>query len=73
MSGPPQTNHLVMVSPEYHQKLTGGRVDQETLVERSIEFLLQREPNTSIMEMFDLPLIQRYFPEYEPTMQEFFS
>ena len=29
------------------------------------EFLLARESNTSILSRFDLPVISRYFPEYE--------
>jgi len=35
------------------------------LIEKSFEFLLERESNTSILRSFDLPVIQRYFPEYE--------
>jgi hypothetical protein len=56
------------VTPEYLQKLTGGRVSAETLIEKSFEFLLERESNTSILRSFDLPVIQRYFPEYERTI-----
>jgi hypothetical protein len=56
----------VTVSPEYSQTLTGGVVPLEKLVEKSFESLLAREPNTSILSTFDLPVIQRYFPEYEP-------
>jgi hypothetical protein len=59
------TTHTVSVSPEYHEKLTGGSTPPEILVEKSFEFLLEREPNTSILRTFDLPVIQRYFPEYE--------
>jgi hypothetical protein len=56
------------VTPEYWRKLTGGRVPPEKLVEKSFEFLLERESNTSILRSFDLPVIQRYFPEYERTI-----
>jgi hypothetical protein len=28
-------------------------------------FLLEREPKESILGQFDLPVIGRYFPEYE--------
>jgi hypothetical protein len=59
------TTHTVTVSPEYREKLTGGTAPAETLVEKSFEFLLDRESNTSILRSFDLPVIQRYFPEYE--------
>lgn len=63
------TTHIVTVSPDYYEKLTGGRVSAEKLVERSFEFLLEREPNTSILRSFDLPVIGRYFPEYERTIE----
>jgi hypothetical protein len=62
------TVHSVSVTPEYLQKLTRGRASGETLLQTSFEFLLERESNTSILRTFDLPLIQRYFPEYERTI-----
>jgi len=62
------TVHSVTVTPEYLQKLTGGRASAETLIEKSFEFLLERESNSSILRAFDLPVIQRYFPEYERTI-----
>jgi hypothetical protein len=62
------TQHTVTVTPEYLQKLTNGRVPAETLIQKSFEFLLERESNTSILRHFDLPVIQRYFPEYERTI-----
>ena len=63
------TRHTVTVSPEYCEKLTGVTVPVAKLVEKSFEFLLEREPNTSILGAFDLPKIQRYFPEYEDTIR----
>ncbi len=63
--GSGQTSHTVTVSPDYHQKLAGGKVSAEGLVRRSFEFLLQREPKESILSEFDLPVIARYFPDYE--------
>jgi hypothetical protein len=68
VQGPPTTTHRVTVRPEYYQKLTGGRVSPERLVERSFDFLLQRESNRSILASFDLSVIQRYFPAYESTI-----
>ncbi len=32
------TTHTVRLKPEYYQKLTGGRVSPETLIEKSFEF-----------------------------------
>jgi hypothetical protein len=62
------TTHTVKLSADFYQKLTGGRVPPEKLIEKSFEFLLERESNTMILSRFDLPLIGRYFPEYEKTM-----
>ncbi|MDO8056590.1 MAG: hypothetical protein Q6361_06990 [Candidatus Hermodarchaeota archaeon] len=64
------TTHRVTVTPQVYQKLTGGEASAEILVEKSFEFLLQREPNTSILRSFDLPVISRYFPEYEETIRK---
>lgn len=64
------TTHNVTVSPSYYEKLTDGQVTAETLVEKSFEFLLERESNTSILSSFDLPVIGRYFPEYESTIRK---
>ena len=63
------TTHTVTLSPEYCQELTSGAVSPETLVRKSFEFLLEREPNTSILRSFELPVIQHYFPEYERTIK----
>ena len=35
------------------------------LIKKSFEFLLERESKESILSSFDLPVISRYFPEYE--------
>jgi hypothetical protein len=60
-----KTTHKDTVDPAYAGKLTGGAVDPAELVRRSFEFLLEREPKESILETFALPVIARYFPEYE--------
>lgn len=64
------TTHRVSVASSYYEKLTGGQVTAEVLVEKSFEFLLERESNTSILRSFDLPVIGRYFPEYESTIRQ---
>jgi len=70
VKGRTTTTHTVTVEPSYYEALTGGRVPAEKLVEKSFEFLLERESNTSILRTFDLPVIGRYFPEYEDTIQK---
>jgi hypothetical protein len=68
VEGRTTTTHMVTVSSAYCEKLTGKRVAPEVLVEKSFAFLLERESNTSILSSFDLPVIGRYFPEYEKTI-----
>jgi len=58
------THHRVRVTKTAAERLAAGRSTEE-LIQASFRFLLEREPNTSILPSFDLPLIGRYFPEYE--------
>jgi hypothetical protein len=62
------TTHMVTLTDDYCQKLTAGKVPAEKLIEKSFEFLLERESNTMILTSFDLPVIGNYFPEYEETI-----
>jgi hypothetical protein len=64
------TSHEVTAQPDYALKLTLGKIDTAQLVKASFEFLLAREPNTSILRSFDLSVIARYFPEYEDTIKK---
>lgn len=64
------TTHNVTVKPAYAMRLTQGKVSTENLVKQSFEFLLEREPNTSILRHFDLSVIAHYFPEYEQQTQQ---
>ncbi|MDA1311847.1 MAG: hypothetical protein O2968_00800 [Acidobacteria bacterium] len=72
-----ETRHRVRVDPGYAQKLTGGTASTTAstleLLRRSFEFLLEREPKESILGSFDLPLIGRYFAEYERVIADSFS
>ena len=70
VEGRTTTTHRVTLSPSYYEKLTGKRVAPELLVEKSFEFLLERESNTSILSSFALPGIGQYFPEYEKTIRK---
>lgn len=63
------TTHKVTLTPSYYEKLSGKRVSPEVLIEKSFEFLLERESNTSILRSFELPVIGQYFPEYESVIK----
>ena len=56
------TTHRVRISRAERERY--GATDVADLVKRSFEFLLAREPNTSILREFDLSTIERYYPEY---------
>ena len=64
VTGSSTTTHTVTISDHIHSKLTGGEISKETLLEKSFEFLLQREPNTSILSQFRIEVISQYFPDY---------
>ena len=67
--GTGRTVHRVTVPDACYEKLTGRRVIPGELVRISFEFLLAREPKESILQTFDLPVIGRYFPEFEREMK----
>ncbi len=67
------TTHVVTVERAYVEKLTGDADKAAELVERSFQFLLEREPHTSILRKFELPVIGSYFPEYEKEMRRRFE
>jgi len=56
------TVHRVRISRVEHLRYGAG--DVTALVRRSFDFLLAREPNTSILREFSLGDIERYFPDY---------
>jgi hypothetical protein len=65
VGGTTQTTHRVTLRDADRQRLGRKDVSAERLVEESFRFLLEREPNTSILNSFELPLIGKYFPQYE--------
>ena len=59
------SEHDVVVTREDLDRLAPGEDDPADLVRRSFVFLLAREPKEAILRSFDLPVIGRYFAEYE--------
>jgi hypothetical protein len=60
-----RTRHRVGVTRADLERLAPAAADPAALVRRSFVFLLARESKESILRSFDLPVIGRYFPEYE--------
>lgn len=65
VAGPPETVHRVTLPESVREDLTGGALSAEQLLEASFRFLLERESSTSILPVFELTEIGRYFPEWE--------
>ncbi|MBV8900846.1 MAG: hypothetical protein JOY92_12140 [Verrucomicrobia bacterium] len=72
-AGSVTTTHRVTLRAADRVHLAGMETDAERLVEESFRFLLDREPNTSILGRFDLPVIGHYFPEYTGEMRRRFG
>lgn len=68
--GETTTTHQVTMESDYYQRLTGGKETEEEFIARAFEFLLHREPNTAILGSFELPVIGRYFPEFEKEIRK---
>jgi hypothetical protein len=58
------TSHEVSVPAGFPASLGCAQVTPEQLVRASFEFLLEREPASSILRTFSLDVISRYFPGY---------
>jgi hypothetical protein len=59
------TRHQVRITRADLERFAPGAAEPTDLVRRSFLFLLAREPKESILRSFELPVIGRYFPEYE--------
>ena len=58
------TTHEVTVTDQSLTDLTDNKVTKEQLLDFSFDFLLDREPNTSILPKFDINVISEYFSDY---------
>jgi hypothetical protein len=62
------TSHVVTVWPSDVERYAPGSTPEQ-LLEASFEFLLAREPKEAILARFELPIIERYFPDYASTVR----
>ena len=58
------TTHEVTVTDQSLCDLTDDKVTKMQLLKFSFKFLLEREPNTSILSSFDINVISKYFSDY---------
>ena len=64
------TTHTVTVSDQSLTDLTDNKVTKTQLLEFSFKFLLEREPNTSILSLFDISVISKYFSNYKDKVRQ---
>lgn len=62
--GDRETSHRVTVPESLINELRLPEDDLQRVVRESFDFLLEREPASSIMPEFSLDVISGYFPEY---------
>lgn len=70
--GDSRTSHLVELDRDEYQNLTNGKISPEKLIQYSFEFLLERESKESILNIFNVSVISRYFPEYSSEILKYF-
>ena len=65
------TTHQITMNKDYYMDMTErGRIIPEEFIKKSFEFLLYRESKDSILQQFDIAMINDYFPEYEIEMKK---
>ena len=67
------TKHVVSVTDQMLLNLTNNKISKEELLNFSFNFLLEREPNISILSKFDIIVISKYFPEYISKVENYCS
>lgn len=72
-AGKAATRHEVVVPVDLLAELGLAAADEGRLVRASFEFLLDREPPTSILGRFGLEVIGSYFPDYLEAMHRRFA
>ena len=65
-----QTTHSVTLDKSNYITWTDRKIKPEIWVEKSFEFLLEREPKESILRRFNMTVILEYFPEYVREMKQ---
>ena len=70
VSGNTTTHHEVIITDDVHLELTNDLVSKGVLLEFSFKFLLDREPNTSILPSFKINFISQYFTEYSDEVRK---
>ena len=70
IDGATKTHHSVTMDSSFYSKLNTSTSPSQ-VIQKSFEFLLEREPKESILSEFNISIISRYFPEYKQVSKNF--
>lgn len=62
-------HHQVTLSYQDYDHWSHGQVPPSKVVQRAFEFLLEKEPASSILPKFDCSVMRRYFPDVDRELQ----
>jgi hypothetical protein len=71
--GKGETRHHVTIARDTCERLTMSTHTPEHCIEAAFQFLLDREPQESILRRFDITVISHYFPEFERELPRYLS
>ena len=63
------SGHRIRLPAAFLDDLLLTGVDEERIVRETFDFLLEREPHTSILPEFSLDDVSRYFPDFPDELQ----
>ena len=67
-----ETEHFVTIDQDFLNRFIEYKAAPKNIIKHSFEFLLDREPNTSILKEFNIKVIGSYFPEYPKAVIKYF-
>lgn len=65
VEGQQSTVHKVRLTHADYRLLSGRRCTHEWVLIQTFRFLLEQEPNTSILPVFDIMDVERHYPEFQ--------
>ena len=68
-----KTIHEITLLEKSYNDLSDSKVSKVELIQKSFEFLLERESNQSILRKFNLEDIEGYFPDYPTLIKNYFN
>ena len=67
------SRHTVKLTNSQRDLYNLGNINKEEVIRFAFGFLLEREPNTSILPSFSIELISNYFPDFEIKLKNYFK